>query len=135
MGLFFLVYEALRTPLTALSSQHAGERAWGSALGAPDALAGTLASVISKTAVFPLDTVRKRMQVQGQAATAGALPLHTGGVMKTLREVVARDGVRGLYRGLGIGLVKAAPAGALTVWAYERCLYVMRRIGEAAGDR
>ena len=76
-----------------------------------------VASVASKTAVFPRDTVRKRMEVQGQAATAGAFPLHTGGILKTLREVVARDGVRGFYRGLGIGLVKAAPAGALTIWA------------------
>ncbi|KAF7352432.1 Mitochondrial thiamine pyrophosphate carrier 1 [Mycena venus] len=95
----------------------------------------TTRRVTSKTAVFPLDTVRKRMQVQGQAATAGTFPLHTGGVLKTFSEVVARDGVRGLYRGLGIGLLKAAPVGALTVWAYERCLYVMRMIGEVAGDR
>ncbi|KAF8213975.1 mitochondrial carrier domain-containing protein, partial [Mycena galopus ATCC 62051] len=127
MGLFFLLYEGLRARLaTLLSPQYAG---WASTLGAPDALAGTIAGVASKTAVFPLDTVRKRMQVQGQGATAaGAFPLHTGGVLKTLREVVARDGVRGLYRGLGVGLIKAAPAGATTVWAYERCLYILRRI-------
>jgi solute carrier family 25 thiamine pyrophosphate transporter 19 len=75
------------------------------------------------------------MQVQGQAGTAGVFPVHAGGVLKTLREVVVQDGVRGLYRGLGVGLIKAAPAGAVTVWAYERCLYVMRRIGEVTGDR
>ncbi|KAJ6515459.1 putative mitochondrial deoxynucleotide carrier protein [Mycena sanguinolenta] len=133
MGLFFLIYEGLRTPLNTLLSPH--HTSWASALGAPDALAGTIASVASKTAVFPFDTVRKRMQVQGQgAASPAAFPVHTGGVVKTLREVVARDGVRGLYRGLGIGLTKAAPAGAITVWAYERCLYVLRKIEEVAGD-
>ncbi|KAJ7368742.1 mitochondrial thiamine pyrophosphate carrier 1 [Mycena albidolilacea] len=133
MGLFFLMYQGLRTPITTLLS--AGDPGWASALGAPDALAGTIAGVASKTVVFPFDTVRKRMQVQGQAGTAGVFPVHAGGVLKTLREVVVQDGVRGLYRGLGVGLVKAAPAGAVTVWAYERCLYVMRRIGEVTGDR
>ncbi|KAF7355697.1 Mitochondrial carrier [Mycena sanguinolenta] len=134
MGLFFLIYEGLRGPLNTLLSPHRAN--WASVLGAPDALAGTIASVASKTAVFPFDTVRKRMQVQGQGAASGpnVFPVHTGGVVKTLREVVARDGVRGLYRGLGIGLAKAAPVGAITVWAYERCLYVLRKIEEVAGD-
>ncbi|KAJ7249727.1 mitochondrial carrier domain-containing protein [Mycena haematopus] len=135
MGLFFLLYEGLRPPLTTLLSPQHGGAGWASTLGAPDAVAGIIASVFAKTAVFPLDTVRKRMQIQGQgAAASGAFPLHTGGVVKTLREVVARDGVRGLYRGLGIGLTKAAPAGALTIWAYERCLYVLRKIEEVSGD-
>lgn len=120
MGLFFLGYEALKAALPHSSS-------WVSTLGAPDAVAGTLASVASKTVVFPLDTVRKRLQVQGQVA-GRAFPVHRGGVVRTMWEVVARDGVRGLYRGLGIGLVKAAPAGAVTIWAFERCMAVMRKI-------
>ncbi|KAK6992235.1 mitochondrial carrier [Favolaschia claudopus] len=129
MGLFFFGYEGLRAPLNALLSPQHGAPGWISILGAPDALAGTIAGVASKTAVFPFDTVRKRMQVQGQSTTGTTYPLHTGGVLRTLSEVIARDGVRGLYRGLGIGLIKAAPASAVTVWAYERCLAVMQRMG------
>ena len=53
MGLFFASYETLKTPLADYSL----------GVGSGDAVAGIIASVASKTAVFPLDTVRKRLQV------------------------------------------------------------------------
>ncbi len=57
MGAFFSVYEALRrSPLLALPLPLGG---------GGDAVAGVVAGVLAKTAVFPLDLVRKRIQVQG----------------------------------------------------------------------
>ncbi|KAJ4296032.1 mitochondrial thiamine pyrophosphate transporter [Collariella sp. IMI 366227] len=55
MGVFFAVYEALRPRLGEL------EMPFSSA----GAVAGTIASVTAKTGTFPLDLVRKRIQVQG----------------------------------------------------------------------
>ncbi|KAG9762718.1 hypothetical protein KCU75_g10089, partial [Aureobasidium melanogenum] len=58
MGLFFAFYEALKPAFAGVSMPL-------ESLGSGDAIAGVLASMLSKTAVFPLDTVRKRLQVQG----------------------------------------------------------------------
>ncbi|OBT98165.1 mitochondrial thiamine pyrophosphate transporter [Pseudogymnoascus verrucosus] len=113
MGLFFSVYETLRPYSATLTLP----------FGSGDAVAGVAASVFAKTAVFPLDLVRKRLQVQGptrrQYVVGGLAYRGVGGSMKA---IVRREGWRGLYRGLTVSLVKAAPASAVTMWTYERAL-------------
>ncbi|KAI1504411.1 mitochondrial carrier domain-containing protein [Biscogniauxia marginata] len=114
MGLFFAMYEGARQPLSELPLP----------AGAGDAAAGVVASVAAKTGVFPLDLVRKRIQVQGP--TRGRyvhknIPEYAG-TLATMRRIVRREGVRGLYRGLTVSLFKAAPASAVTMWTYERVL-------------
>jgi len=118
MGLFFSTYELLRPPLANL------ELPWGSG----DATAGVLASILAKTGVFPLDLIRKRLQVQGptrEQFAGGMVPVYEKGVWKVAKHVVLKEGWRGLYRGLGVGLIKAAPASAVTMWTYERALKEM----------
>ncbi len=117
MGLFFAAYEALRTPLSRLH--------W--AFGSSDAVAGVFAAVVAKTGVFPLDLVRKRLQVQGPTRTQyvyGNIPAYQG-VLGTIRHIVRYEGWRGLYRGLTVSLIKAAPASAITMWTYERVLKML----------
>ncbi|OKL58489.1 Mitochondrial thiamine pyrophosphate carrier 1 [Talaromyces atroroseus] len=125
MGLFFATYETLRLPL-------GGGQLLGAWLpfGSGDAAAGVLASVIAKTGVFPLDLVRKRLQVQGPHR---ARYVHTNipeyqGVVRTIAVILRTQGVRGLYRGLTVSLFKAAPASAVTMWTYERVLNLMREM-------
>jgi len=120
MGLFFSLYEGLKPVMADVHLP----------FGSGDAVAGITASVLSKTAVFPLDTVRKRLQVQGptrQKYVGGhKTPVYDRGVLATIRMIVQREGSRGLYRGLSVSLVKAAPASAVTMWTYERALKAMR---------
>ena len=115
MGLFFAVYEGLRPEVQELHLP----------FGSGEALAGTMASVIAKTGVFPLDLIRKRLQVQGPARNMfaeGQVPEYGRGALHVGKAVIAREGWRGLYKGLGISLVKAAPASAITMWCYETAL-------------
>lgn len=117
MGLFFATYEALRPPLARLDLP----------FGSSDATAGVVAGVIAKTGVFPLDVIRKRLQVQGPTRAKYIwqdIPVYKG-VGGTLRLILKQEGVRGLYRGLWVGLVKAAPTSAITMWSYERVLTVL----------
>lgn len=117
MGIFFVTYEGLRLRLAGL------EMPWGSR----DAAAGAMASVIAKTAVFPLDLVRKRLQVQGPTRSRyiySNIPEYTT-AMRALSTIFQREGLRGLYRGLPVSLVKAAPASAVTLWTYEQSLKLM----------
>lgn len=126
MGLFFSAYEALRSPLASLSLP----------FGSGDATAGVLASVFAKTGVFPLDLIRKRLQVQGPTRAryvGGKIPVYGQGIWKTGKAIVAREGWRGLYRGLGVGLVKSAPASAITMWTYERALNTFKEMEKPVG--
>lgn len=122
MGIFFAAYETLRLPLGSLELP----------FGSGDATAGVLASVGAKTAVFPLDLIRKRLQVQGPTRERYVhrnIPVYNG-VFRTMRDIVRREGRRGLYRGLTVSLLKAAPASAVTMWTYERVLRVMINMEE-----
>lgn len=124
MGLFFTLYEALK-PICANVSLPLHS------IGSGDAVAGVLASVLSKTAVFPLDTVRKRLQVQGPTRAKYVhknIPSYDAGVVRTMTAIVAREGVRSLYRGLTVGLIKAAPASAITMWTYERAIHSLQSL-------
>ncbi|KAK6342901.1 mitochondrial thiamine pyrophosphate transporter [Orbilia javanica] len=95
--------------------------------GSIDAISGVMGGIIAKTGVFPLDTIRKRLQVQGPTRLGyvhGDIPVYEG-VLKCGRDVVRREGWRGLYRGLTVSLVKAAPASAVTMWTYGRAVEVI----------
>lgn len=122
MGLFFVTYEHLRIAFAGYNMP------WGSG----DATAGVMASVLSKTAVFPLDLVRKRIQVQGPNRSRyayGDIPEYKSAV-GALRTIFRTEGFRGLFKGLPISLIKSAPASAVTVWTYERTLDAMIRMEE-----
>lgn len=115
MGLFFTVYESLRPGMKELHLP----------FGSGDAAAGVMAGIVAKTGVFPLDVIRKRLQVQGPARTmfaGGVVPIYERGVIATGQAVILKEGWRGLYRGLSIGLIKAAPTSAVTMWSYEIAL-------------
>lgn len=114
MGIFFVSYESLRLALGGMNMP------WGSS----DATAGAIGSVIAKTSVFPLDLVRKRIQVQGPTRAKyvyADIPEYKGAI-RALTTIVRTEGVRGLFKGLPISLIKSAPASAVTVWTYERAL-------------
>jgi solute carrier family 25 (mitochondrial thiamine pyrophosphate transporter), member 19 len=122
MGLFFMLYEAFK-PILHDASLPLG---W---LGSADGTSGILASILSKTIVYPLDTVRKRLQVQGPSRLMyvhGNIPEYTGGVLGTIKMILKREGIRGIYRGLPVALLKAAPTSAATVWTFERTMQVIK---------
>lgn len=94
MGIFFATYETLRLSLSQLQLP----------FGSGDATAGVLASVIAKTAVFPLDLIRKRLQVQGPTREKYVhknIPVYKG-VFKTMQSIIKQEGKKGLYRGLTV---------------------------------
>ena len=69
-------------------------------------LCGGLAGAVSKFAVYPLDTIKKRLQTQGLRSSLGALgssslniPVtHYNGIVDCFQKVVRTEGVKGLYK-------------------------------------
>jgi solute carrier family 25 thiamine pyrophosphate transporter 19 len=93
-------------------------------------LSAGFASTFSKTVVFPFDLVRKRLQVQGptrQQYVHRNIPVYIG-IFGTIRDIAKLEGLRGLYKGLTVSLVKAAPLSAVTMWSLENCLTLMNWI-------
>lgn len=125
MGLFFTLYESLK-PI--MNKAHLPL----DSLGSGDGIAGVMASVMSKTAVYPLDTVRKRLQVQGPMRDKYVhrnIPEYSG-VSGTIKMILKREGVRGMYRGLTVALLKAAPTSAVSVWTFERVMGALEALDE-----
>lgn len=75
--------------------------------------AGAGAGAFACAATYPLDLVRTRLAAQ----TTGEV--RYTGLVQALRSIAARDGARGLYRGLGPTLCGVAPSLALNFAVYE----------------
>ncbi|KAK6332345.1 hypothetical protein TWF696_003063 [Orbilia brochopaga] len=78
-------------------------------------LAGGFAGLVGQTASYPLEIIRRRMQVAGAVGDGRAL-----GVLETARMVHMERGIRGFYVGLSIGFIKVVPMVATSFFVYER---------------
>ena len=71
---------------------------------------GALAGIFAQTVCYPLDTVRRRMQLKGRVYPNTAMAFVT----------IARDeGVKGFYRGITANALKIMPNNALRFGIYE----------------
>ncbi|KAL3965412.1 hypothetical protein ACCO45_002416 [Purpureocillium lilacinum] len=76
---------------------------------------GGIAGLVSQTASYPLEVIRRRMQVGG--AVGDGRKLHLG---ETARTIFRERGIRGFFVGLTIGYVKVIPMVAVSFYTYER---------------
>lgn len=80
--------------------------------------AGSLSGIAYWTAFFPADTVKTVMQTR---QLAGADVSFT----RCFAEMYRAQGIRGLYRGYGITIARAAPATAIIFVGYEYTLKLL----------
>ena len=76
--------------------------------------AGAVAGMSYNFLFFPADTIKSRMQTEQVGLSGGRRTFRSVG--KVLWE---QQGIRGLYRGCGITLVRSAPSSALIFVMYE----------------
>jgi hypothetical protein len=69
---------------------------------------GATAGGAAQTAVYPLDLLRRRMQLSGANGKIASF-------QDTLRQALADRGVRGLFSGIGVTYVKVIPAVAVAM--------------------
>jgi solute carrier family 25 iron transporter 28/37 len=82
-------------------------------------LAGALAGTVEHLAMFPLDTVKTRMQAVPHGGASIAHSLNYGTMRAAVDTVLRREGVRGLYRGVDAMALGAGPAHAFYFATYE----------------
>jgi len=95
------------------------------------ALLGGVSGVITKTLTFPLDTVKKRLQVQGFGEARrqlGSTPNYSGFV-HCMGTVWRQEGLfTGLFKGWTPAAVKSFPSGAIQFYLLETTMYLLARL-------
>lgn len=76
---------------------------------------GALAGLVSQTLSYPLEVIRRRMQVGGVVGDGHRLTMR-----EVTRNIYRSKGIRGFYVGLGIGYIKVVPMVATSFYVYER---------------
>ncbi|GAC72468.1 mitochondrial solute carrier protein [Moesziomyces antarcticus T-34] len=111
VALNFYFYEAARKRITPLDGSE------------PSALmklaCGALAGSISQTLTYPLDVLRRRMQVAGMKDSQENLGYKDKNAINAIQNILRAEGVTGLYRGLLPNLLKVAPSIGTSFLTYE----------------
>lgn len=82
---------------------------------AAELFSGALAGLVSQTSSYPLEVIRRRMQVSGAVGDG-----HRLGIIETGRKIWLERGFRGYWVGLTIGYIKVIPMVATSFFVYER---------------
>ncbi|XP_004525262.1 calcium-binding mitochondrial carrier protein SCaMC-3 isoform X2 [Ceratitis capitata] len=78
--------------------------------------AGGIAGAVSRTCTAPLDRIKVFLQVQ----------THKAGISDSLRYMLNEGGLRSMWRGNGINVLKIAPESAIKFAAYEKIKRLIR---------
>ncbi|KAB2063856.1 hypothetical protein ERO13_A10G224300v2 [Gossypium hirsutum] len=77
---------------------------------------GSLSGVASSTAIFPLDLIRRRKQLEG---AGGRARVYKTGLFGTFKHIFQTEGFRGLYRGILPEYYKVVPGVGICFMTYE----------------
>ncbi|CAO3688133.1 unnamed protein product [Rhizopus stolonifer] len=83
-------------------------------------LCGGVAGLVAQTSSYPLEVVRRRMQVGGLMN-----PNKFVGFIETAKDIYKVKGWKGFYVGLSIGYVKVVPMVAISFAVYDRMKRVL----------
>ncbi|EQC39121.1 hypothetical protein SDRG_03329 [Saprolegnia diclina VS20] len=115
MAVNFTMFEALKEMALVYRSSKNEDASVNTSLGVIDTLlCGGVSGIVSSSITFPVDVIRRRMQISG---------IHGGGramsAMEITRALYAEQGVRGFYRGLAPELLKVIPMVGITFGSFD----------------
>jgi solute carrier family 25 protein 16 len=81
---------------------------------------GGIAGFVSQTVSYPLEVIRRRMQVGGVVGDG-----HRLSIAEVAKRIYVTSGWRGFFVGLSIGYIKIVPMSATSFYVYERGKYYL----------
>ncbi|KAI5868506.1 mitochondrial carrier protein LEU5 [Durotheca rogersii] len=102
-------YTTLPKPANSPVDKPAPLRAWA------ELTSGGISGAVSQTVSYPLEVIRRRMQVSGAVGDGRRLR-----IAETASMIFRERGVPGFFVGLTIGYVKVVPLAAVSFYTYER---------------
>jgi hypothetical protein len=116
-GLKFYVYQMLKQKYLVDGLQR-GPHEETARLPVPHMLAfGGISGLIAQTATYPVDVVRRRMQIEGlQGGICEAMPRST---LSALLYIARKEGWGALWAGLSINYLKVVPSTAIGFTLYD----------------
>ncbi|KXJ90794.1 mitochondrial carrier domain-containing protein [Microdochium bolleyi] len=148
----FPVYEYLRTKFTGqgmgeIGKDESEKHHWMGLLSA-----SVLSKILASSATYPHEVIRTRLQTQRRPAAgveyfprtdSAGDPKHAAGakttvpapkyrgVLMTFRTILAEEGWRAFYAGMGVNMMRAVPAATVTMMTYE---FVMQNLHAAKAE-
>lgn len=91
-------------------------------------ISGSVAGIMAKTIVYPMDLARKRLQIQGfeHGRKGFGKFFKCRGLISCLIETFRNEGAKALFKGLVPSQIKAALTTALHFTFYEQTLIILR---------
>jgi len=119
VGLNFLIFETTKGWCLPYANRDIEEgQAAAKELPVPWKLfCGSVAGAVSQTLTYPIDVIRRRMQMKGSHGSVFAY----NSTWHACKIIFQREGIYGLYKGNVPNLVKVAPAIGIQFAAYEVC--------------
>jgi len=105
----FRKYTTLPQPANAPKDKPAPLTAWA------ELIAGGVSGAVAQTISYPLEVIRRRMQVGGAVGDG-----HRLRIGETASMILRERGLPGFFVGLSIGYVKVVPLAAVSFYTYER---------------
>ncbi|KAI8998036.1 mitochondrial carrier domain-containing protein [Gaertneriomyces semiglobifer] len=96
-----------------------------------NATAGALGALSANTAIFPLDVIKTRLQVQTKELKSLNPQRHYDNALDAFLKIVRTEGINGLYAGLGAGLLGTVASSFSYFYFYGwiRGIYLKRAKG------
>lgn len=107
VGLNFMTYESVRKYLT--------EEGQKNPSAVRKLLAGAISGAVAQTCTYPFDVLRRRFQIN----TMSGMGYKYTSIWDAVRVIVAEEGLRGLFKGIGPNLLKVAPSMASSWLSFE----------------
>ncbi|KAG0156538.1 hypothetical protein PDIDSM_3719 [Penicillium digitatum] len=98
VGLNFMTYESVRKYLTPEGDKNPSSYR--------KLLAGAVSGAVAQTCTYPFDVLRRRFQIN----TMSGMGYQYTSIWDAVRVIVAEEGLRGLFKGIGPNLLKVAPS-------------------------
>jgi len=92
-------------------------------------LCGYAAGVVSEFFIYPLDTIRRRQQALGDATSIGR-----ANVVRALSHIWRTEGVRGMFKGISLNLLKNPMATAVSFLVNDAVKDSLGYVGHNNGD-